>query len=513
MRSKKIYIKHLYAAFLFVLGCYSAAAQQDTLDIPLNNPLKLQMVNHTLSSATGILVQPFGDFRRAELQLNAESGNFRLPQEAQRNKEIIFSTQGIRTLNKWTLYGQFAYDRTFADSLAWDLSSGREDGYPYYFATPKAGNWDKENYVLKGLAAYSASSRVKAGLAVGYYTGNAARTNDPRPSVSSHAMDFEPFVHFSAGKAGIALSGIYGYGSAGTDVIYMNEAQNDRPSVPEYVTYEVLGYGNIRSSEKYHRTFQYKNNKRGVNLQADMQLGLCKIWARIGYMQKSDTLLRDIINYHNYNNRIGWYKVNEGTVMAGVSGGLKTDFSWNTLLSFNHQSGKDALFVTIGGLNNYVYESDEILLLATATKYRTQRNKSDFGLSARYHSQSKKDGVTQHQFSADNVFATLLYGRTFASGKSGQWIAQVLPGVAFGNATLNVPSTQENIFTEAIARPEVAFYGTNNMSVEVRGGYGLYISGKQFASALLTYKTAQALSNRNLYKNRDVLSLSLNFNF
>lgn len=179
-----MHVRILFSCLL--CGLFSISHAQDSLTrfaVPTSQ--EWQQHHRIMASPLGVYLLPACNYGYTSVAFTQEQGALARIQTPEKDTNVRLSSMGLYTSERWRLYGEFAYDRQFADSVGWLLSEMPRNGMPYYFASPRKGNWQNETYLLKGVAGYKLSRlfAIGAGLQIRYHKG--ARSNDPRPPTLS----------------------------------------------------------------------------------------------------------------------------------------------------------------------------------------------------------------------------------------------------------------------------------------------------------------------------------------
>ena len=136
-----------------LFGLFHIASAQDSLTrFAVPTPQEWQQHHQTMASPQGIYLLPAQSYGYTSATFTHERGPLMRLQTPEKDTNLRLSSMGVHTTNRWRLYGEFAYDRQFADSVGWLLSETPRLGMPYYFASPRKGSWLNETYQLKGAA-------------------------------------------------------------------------------------------------------------------------------------------------------------------------------------------------------------------------------------------------------------------------------------------------------------------------------------------------------------------------
>ncbi|MCW3462907.1 DUF6850 family outer membrane beta-barrel protein [Chitinophaga nivalis] len=203
------------------------------------------------------------DIRQAaEIGLRVEniSGGLRPVQVAQTTTIASLYTQGVRTLGRFRLQGNFAFSRNWEDSLQWNMrGDGIDDGTPYYYATPKAGVFERANYNIGGIVAYSLiREKLYIGTDLNYYYNTATGSVDPRPAVNEFRLQARPGITWRSARHTVGVAALIGYGDERTQVAYKNGMFETGSFYPDRINYMVQGYAGIQQmKEAFKREKEY----------------------------------------------------------------------------------------------------------------------------------------------------------------------------------------------------------------------------------------------------------------
>ena len=271
---------------------YIAAAQDSLARFAVPTPQEWQQHHQTMASPLGIYLLPAQSYGYTSATFTHERGPLMRLQTPEKDTNLRLSSMGVYTSNRWRLYGEFAYNRQFADSVGWLLSETPRLGMPYYFASPRKGNWLNETYQLKGAANYRLSRLLDLGAALQIRYHKGARSNDPRPSTESFYSRYHLNVGLNLAPVHISMAAGMVYGTSDNNLIYVNE-NNDRIDRLDFMAYELMGFGMHRKTGKLqNREMQANTYGHELSLQASFTRNETMLWARASYLAQRDSIRR-----------------------------------------------------------------------------------------------------------------------------------------------------------------------------------------------------------------------------
>src|ERR1044072_3889956 len=198
------------------------------------------------SGATHLLFGNYKNIARSQLYAGREQGSFRRAQEAYRQTTAGFHTEGIKTLSRFTLAGQFDFEKRWEDSAAWWNGGEYNEAQPYYYFAGKAGKYEKQLYNLSATVAYNLwKNKLYVGAAGNYGYHWTTRSIDPRPDIIEFTTLLRPEVTGRFGKHIAGAGFIWAQGSETDRISYKNSAYNGNQTFIERNNYMSLGFGHI----------------------------------------------------------------------------------------------------------------------------------------------------------------------------------------------------------------------------------------------------------------------------
>lgn len=407
------------------------------------------------------------------MQLSAayrqSGGGYRQAQDAPRQKDISFFTEGMRLLGKYRVSGSFAYTHTLQDSVGYTLRYGLDNPQPYYFFAYKKGNWQVGQYRLQGAVSRTfLHDRLSAGLGVKYNTINAWRSNDPRPEQFSYHLHTEAVLLYHVlPRHAIGVSGGLVRTNTETFIEYRNKDYQLGLAYPEYTTRIQYGYG----FEDRISGSPLKSNTTGYSWK-----GVYKGSFAIG-----DVALKG--GYTSLESGI------EGPASALLPNGKYGSFyedRWNASLYWSCQAGKNRIslvgeytnhlgrdFNNFLQANNYVYSFEQLQVQPLFTHSQEDRTRYELELDLRL----------SDLFRADGNAATLADYQQVQVGAGAAWYAYFPGGqllktklsAAFKQAIdpLYTEPVQQSVFISSVIAHDYYYFAADTWRIDLDLLYSL----------------------------------------
>ena len=486
---------YVMAILLSLLSAVRAERLDSIGRIIVPTALQQDMYARKTASPLGIALLPRGNFGFSYLEYSHESGRLMCVQMPEGYERIHLRSLGLYSANRWQLYGEFAYSRNYSDSVQWLLSEPPRDGMPYYFGSPKKGNWEIETYDIKGTLSLDVSKLFTAGASVSIRYFKGTRSNDPRPSATSFLSRYELFgglrlPHFSA-----LVGGGLGYGTRDNDILYTNP-DNDRVLRLDMMSYELMGFGMNRKTQAYHnRTIESNINSYHAGAQMQWRHDSLTLWARFDYAHQKDIIRRSrTVNVSL--STLSYYYTDKSTLDAGLSYAFSPRYTLDVQGFACLTKGHDHLLNVLQGQKNYVYNNKQGGLNALFDVHSNGRRVDRYGLSLGYTIETRKEGSSEHRYKQKLFEAGLSWTQQRALCSSYFIFYGLRQQLLLPTATLTYPAAQENIFTTDIAIPVSRYYSISQGSSAVHVGAGRNL-GRLDLSLLLRYNIAYALGDHH----------------
>ncbi|RPD39654.1 DUF6850 family outer membrane beta-barrel protein [Chitinophaga barathri] len=419
-----------------------------------------------VSSPADLLFNPQSMLNRVQLEGVYESGDFRLPQQADRIRGLKASTEGQTVLKNIHLYGAFSYRRQWQDSVSWTQRLDPLSANPYYIATERAGSLQTADYHLSGKAATTINDHLLVGLGINYQVGDAARDVMPVAGHSNYLLGFEANLGWKfSSKAGAAFKGQYGYGYEKTTVDF-SAAQDQADKDLQF--YNMLGYGTVSfAPNKFmHRHFNYY----GGGLNAWYQSGPNDFRIEAGYKYQRDSTRQSAKSGDVAYMAVGKYFSTDlsarFTWLRSLPGNRKAMLQLEGLNTKGHDQND-----SLGG-NNYRYQKHFYTATLSLYRYKSAMVKNGWLGNIAFTDFQKLDGATEHTFQASYIEGYIQREQAFPVNELNAVTAMLRAGGrADVGSKLHVPASQMNFFTRNIALPEVRYYQESALTAAARIGW------------------------------------------
>lgn len=337
------------------------------------------------------------------------SGDYIVSQDAPKQQDIIFHTEGTKQIRKILLSGSFTYQHTNQDSVAYTLRYGLDDPAPYYFFASAKGNWEVGKYRLQGIASYPVNNKITIGAGGAYDAGNAWRSNDPRPEYFFYKVRAEATTHYQLlpGHTVGAAGGILRENTS-SEIEFRNMDYEQSLLYKEYQTYLQYGYGfaQLISGNRYIVGKTSGWTVRGIY---NGQFNQLQITAKGGYTSRSSTFSRrgDRTSlgyaYGNFYEDI----INADIMVQYESG----NHLWSAGAHYLYHTGQDKLLLLNG--NNYMYTLDKLSVEPLYAHKRNGKIKYELGIQGTVSNLFRADGSamqrTNYQTANAGAMASYYY--------------------------------------------------------------------------------------------------------
>ena len=485
-----MHVRILFSCLL--CGLFSIAHAQDSLArfaVPTSQDW--QQHHRIMASPLGVYLLPACNYGYTSVAFTQAQGALARIQTPEKDTNVRLSSMGLYSSERWRLYGEFAYDRQFADSVGWLLSEMPRNGMPYYFASPRKGNWQNETYLLKGVAGYKLSRlfAIGAGLQIRYHKG--ARSNDPRPSAESFNSRYHLNVDLNLAPVHIAVGAGMVYGTSDNNLIYVNES-NDRIDRLDFMAYELMGFGMHRKTGKLqNREMQTNTYGHELALQAYLHVDSTMFWVRATYLSQRDSIRRSRVTNVSAN-LLSTYNLRQTNVLLGITHPFSRVLHLQATAYADFTKGWDRLDNILGGQKNYVYSHRNIGMNALLYHRFSSQRLDLYSLIFGAEHEKRQDGATQHVFLRDAFHMVAAYRSQRPLPRAFAFFYGASQTFTLPSASLNYPSTQENVFSTQLARPLQRFYATSTACTRIDIGAVKRFSHYRLALSM-AYQLAYAL--------------------
>lgn len=251
------------AAVLFLPYCqgvYAQAEQHTPVSLELYKMNGLWMQS---SNAAGILNDRPDGYATLETGYRRIDGDFRRPQQGQRDDMFHISTEGgLMTSKNIYAWGHFTYERGWIEGANYNMSIiDPYRGMPFYAIDLIPSPWVNQNYDMGFRVATDVLGALSLGLDLSYTASSAAKQYDIRTDNSGMKLQLRPGAAYSFGKHAIGAN--FNYYS------YKEEGISDITSGQEFAYYlhKGLGVADFNLATILSRESNYVGNNVGGSLQ------------------------------------------------------------------------------------------------------------------------------------------------------------------------------------------------------------------------------------------------------
>jgi hypothetical protein len=419
------------------------------------------------TGSTHLLFSSYKNIAHSQLYTGREQGAFRRAQEAYRQTTAGFHTDGIKTLNRFTLAGQFDFEKRWDDSLGWWNGGEYNEAQPYYYFAGKAAKYEKQLFNLSATVVYNLwKNKLYIGSGGNYRYHWTTRSLDPRPDVKELYTSFRPGI---TGRFGNHIAGVgflWGRGSETDRITYKNNALAGNQTYIDRNNFLSLGFGHIAQMGGIMTHF---NETSGFFVQYATSVKSWKLQASGEYQLFQEDIDKDSSSTRK-NHRLYAFLQQDKT-------------SGNLLLT--HIACKNSqqveLKITTQSMLNWASEFQATSYQYTATNasitYRQlwQKNNGigiEAGVGCDYKDQYKEDIVAAHKHQSQVITPHLFAGIYRRAINKNTLSFNITP--SFRHSLINnlsVPPTQVNYFTKGIVYTDYLYWQKNSAGIATQFKY------------------------------------------
>jgi hypothetical protein len=412
-------------------------------------------------SSTQLLFRDFRNVARSQLYGGREQGSFHRSQEAYQQTVAGFHTDGVKTLGRFTLAGQFDFEKRWEDSAAWWNGGEYNEAQPYYFFAGKAGKYEKQLYNLSATAAYNLwKNKLYLGMSGNYRYHWTTRSVDPRPDVKALTISLRPEITWRY-KQHLAGAGfLWGRGSETNSIEYKNDGYASNQLYIERNHFMSLGFGYIGKLTRYMQRFNetsgffanYATMFKNWELQAS---GGYELWQEdISMEQPSNRSHHDLYAFLQQDKSYGNLLLNHT--------GIKTRQQWELHFTTKSMLNRASEF----NATSYQYTATEARFTYRQLWQKQNGISIELGAGCQYKEYFKEDIVAAHTHQLQ-VITPHVYGGIYRQAANKSWLSlRVTPSFRHSLTNeLSVPITQENYFTQGVVYTDYLYWQNNSWSV------------------------------------------------
>lgn len=398
----------------FVFTPFFIKAQDTTINY-FSNEFQ-QRYQFFSKEALSLSLLPLKNYATIEGGFKHTGGDYKLAQDASKQNDLFFRTEGTRQLNKFLVSGSFSYERTTQDSVGYLLRYGVTDNSPLYFFSAKKGNWLAGKYSMNGIVSTPLSKDEKLNAAVGitYQALNSWRNTDPRPDYFTYYMQPDAALNYKlTPHQSIGIQGSYIRKNMETITEIRNPAYKNSAFYPEYMVYLQHGYGyrEFRGSGSTNAT-SMTSKTQGWSLKGiyDINTAVGNFAIKGGYTKQTTSFIKKASTTDANDTDSTYTKYYEKTWNASLYWKkVSAHHYWALLTNYTNHQGKDFSSLLHG--NNYVYSLETIKVQPSYGHYKNNQLQYELSLNGSITNTLKADGTADQraQYNFANVGAAAAY--------------------------------------------------------------------------------------------------------
>jgi hypothetical protein len=450
--------------FFFLLLSGTAFAQQAAPDsMYIFEPARRELA-YIQQNGTQLVSSPVKKVNQLSAGYHLASGHFRTSQQAEDTRDIIFRTSGISTLGRFKLFGDFRFQRTWQDSLAYTLQGVPDPANPYYFISEKAGKFERINYSLNGLAAYELSpDKIFLASGIQYTFNTASRSVDPRPSVQTFNLIVSPEFIYKKKQHTAGFGVLLGYQNERTSVGYKNDTYSSGSLYPERILYRLEGYGYTTETGTGTRKFERDGNYSGMQFNYAYQDTIRYLRGRFQYKRHKEDIEIPLEKSANKAS-VGTFFFDQAdlSVLAGLTGRRSVH---QLSLNLGYDSGEDRKAAQ-GNKRNYTYSAYRAQLGYSFLYNSNTSTAVEMGVHTQYYQQRKHDISTAHLLDYSYLEPGIDLSVYKHYKDASRLKLSLAPAVRLPlNYSLQQPDAAVYPFTYGIAYPEYTYWSSTLANV------------------------------------------------
>ncbi|KIA92995.1 hypothetical protein OC25_14950 [Pedobacter kyungheensis] len=408
-------------------------------------------------------------YNNLRLGYNYEQGHLRKAQDATKLNNAFLSTEGISQLKSVSIWGQFSYNRTVEDSVAFAHQTRNNLANPYYFGSVRNVSYQRTVYSLKTLASKNLLGKnLPVGLGADYRIGDHYSTNDPRGEISDYQFNLIGSLGYHLTDH-LAIGAAYrvGYGLEKANVAYKNNSLNQGRVSPEFTNYLINGYGEPGEYNE-NRTVQNNQKRNGLDayltFENDVLGSFNFLYQTVKDNQKFDYRTGDGITEYTK-----FHLTSENYRLFWLKKGKTNKFSAD--LAYSRNDGDNYLNVYLA--NSYLYKNNTIAAKGYFSLIKDQIT-HNFGLGLSKYEERKQDGIAGNDIRFNQLNYSLSYGINHQNKNNHNW-GFSLTGLynQYLDSDFSVLLANEGVFTRNVIYYDYAYNTASKFGANLSGDYSI----------------------------------------
>ena len=400
-----------------------------------------------------------GSYGRVGLYYDHSSGNYRRAQQAFSKSSVSFQAEGSSRINKFSISGDFTFDKIFEDSLSNSLRSDLDPLSPFYHYASKGNKYERQNYIANTTISYDLIPRILSPfLHVNYRTHWTTGSIDPRPGVKKFVLKYNPGLTYRTKKGGtFGLMAIVGHSDEKVSINFKNKGYEQSTTFPERISYINFGYGysSIKDSLYLSKFTAYK----GAEFTIKDALGNWNLLSFVRYERSVEESTHTAKTSPRYSIR-GKFLLNQ------YSGRLLF-----TKIGDQHDQQLDIEAQIFDGYDGHIDFSSDLSVVNYEVSQNTariayslifnkqQRTEHELGLTLNYYQEKRSDAAQSTGLSARQLSIAPLYRSYIDVSDNSMLIAKVAPFYNFPvQAEVVTNPNSVNTFTRNVVYTDYYYF-------------------------------------------------------
>lgn len=490
--------------FLLLLSCAANAQFSDSLN--LSRKEYFNEVNSFFWENPVLLRNlKLSNYTKTSVNVDFKDLNIKRTQTAEEILNYNFSSEGIYNFNeKVRVFGDFNFTKQNEKNFGYNLSSNRTETEMLlpanYFYSPKKADWTNQKYNFTGGLNYNITEAFSIGGKIKYSNESFARKSDPRPEISSNAINLNGYLGYTFGKNTIQLGGLYKTKDELTSLYYENKYLNPSNDSLYYIKF-ASGYGyniidntfnkfsNFTKTQGFNVGYNFLGTNNSLSLGYEYSKTMNNFYRKNDNSSSNNTPIHEDENVRyklrTLSNKItGLYIKNYENDQLFIS----------TKIIFNKQEN----FNTTTLSQNYQLKNQKYFLNVNYLKNSQNETKTTFGSNIMLENLNAKDLLGSTDKVINSLEFTIFANKEFRLNKNNKLFAQIEAGsYQLLKNELNYRAiTQDQDFAQNVIQKDHIYDGTNKLISKIKIYYDIDLNKGKTLRFNMDYENLSALNNK-----------------
>lgn len=490
--------------FLLLLSC-AANAQ-------FNDSINLSKSEHFSEVKTFYWENPIllnnlklKNYTKTSVNVDFKDLNIKRAQTAEEILNYNFSSEGIYNFNeKIKVFGDFKFTKQNEKNFGYNLSSSRTEDEMVlpanYFYSAKKADWSNQKYAFTGGLAYNVINHLTIGAKINYRNESFARKSDPRPEISSNAIDFDGYLSYNVGKSTVQIGGLFKIKDELTSMYYEDTYLNPSSDSLYYIKLS-SGYGyniydntynkfsNVIKTNGFNLGYNFLDEKQSISLVYEYSKAMNNFYRKNDISSSSNTPIQSEENVR-YKLRILTHKI--GALY------IKSFDKDKLLINGKINLSKNDNFNTTTLTQNFQLKKQNFSLNVNYLKNSQQDSPTSLGTNIVIENLTAKDLLGSTNKLINSLEFSIFANKEFRLNKNNKLVAHLEVGTyqLLKNELDYKAITQDQDFANQVIIPDHIYDGTNKLMSKAKLYYDINLKKGKTLRINIDYENLSALNNK-----------------